>query len=95
VAHVHNMQHIVSLAEEPPAAAPDGGTHWFKLRPFIAGDLAFFATVLGKENMSATWCTWCKLSKSKWSPEGHLKGKLWMLQHINDIHDNIEVNNTV
>jgi hypothetical protein len=95
VAHMHNMQHIVSLAEEPPAAAPDGGTHWFKLRPFIAGDLAFFATVLGKENMSTTWCTWCKLSKSQWSPEGHLKGELWTLQHINDIRDNIEVNNAV
>ena len=29
----------------------------FRLKKVICGDLAFFATILGKENMSSTWCT--------------------------------------
>jgi hypothetical protein len=28
-------------------------------RFFLAGSLAFFATVLGKENMIAKWYNWC------------------------------------
>jgi hypothetical protein len=39
---MNNMQHIVSLAEEPPTVAPASGTYWIKLPLFIAGNLAFF-----------------------------------------------------
>jgi hypothetical protein len=93
VVHATNdIQHIVALSEEQPAAAPEGGTHWFTLRPFIAGDLASFAMALGKENMSTSWCTWCKLSKSQWSSQGHQKGDLWTFEEINSIHDIIEEN---
>ncbi len=46
---------------------------------------------LGKENMPTSWCTWCKLSKSQWSPQGHQKGDLWTLEEINNIRDHIEV----
>ena len=41
--------------------------------------------------MSTSWCTWCKLSNSQWSPQGHQKGDLWTLEEINNIRDNIEV----
>lgn len=38
---------------------------------FFAGDSAFFAVILGKENMSGSWCNWCKLS-----PKGVENGNL-------------------
>ena len=31
-------------------------------RILISGDLVFFATVIGKVNMSGCWCHWCNLS---------------------------------
>ncbi len=48
-------------------------------RTFIAGDLAFHATVLGKENMSSVWCTWYKLSKRAWAHPGHHSGECWTI----------------
>ena len=33
-----------------------------KTRLLISRDLAFFATVVGKVNMSGCWCHWCNLS---------------------------------
>jgi hypothetical protein len=37
-----------------------------KPTPFLAGDLAFLAVIMGKENFSSSWCNWCKLSKADW-----------------------------
>ena len=44
--------------------------------------LAFYATVLGKPNMSPCWCTWCMFSKAQWSAEGHCTGPEWALEKI-------------
>jgi len=63
---------------------------WFSSRTFIAGDLAFFAVILGKENMSGSWCNWCKLSPKGWSKFGHEKGELWSIEKINNICDSVE-----
>jgi hypothetical protein len=54
VCTINDVQHIVTLAEEPPPAVPEGGTHWFELQQFTAGVLSFFAMALGKENMSTS-----------------------------------------
>jgi len=36
------------------------------LHLFIVSDLKFYAQILGHENMSSSWCMWCKLSPSPW-----------------------------
>ena len=33
---------------------------------FVVGDLKFYAQMLGRENMSLSWCIWCLLSLSEW-----------------------------
>ena len=62
----------------------------FRLKKLICGDLAFFATILGKENMSSTWCTWCMLSKMQCSAGGHELGDLWDIQKTKDIREGVE-----
>ena len=46
-------------------------------RILISGDLAFFATVVGKVNISDCWCHWCNLSIKEWSDKAHAKDMLW------------------
>ena len=50
-----------------------------KTRLLISGDLAFFATVVGKVNMSGCWCHWCNLSAKEWSDKSHIKGMSWTI----------------
>jgi hypothetical protein len=60
-------------------------TSSFFLKPtsFLAGDLAFLAVIMGKENFSSSWCNWCKLSKVEWQNTCPLSND--MLWDINDI----------
>ena len=44
-----------------------------KTRLLISRDLAFFATVVDKVNMSGCWCHWCNLSAKEWSDKSHTK----------------------
>jgi hypothetical protein len=83
----------VTLAEEPPALQNNNTFLSFSIRSFITGDLAFFATILGKENMSAQWCTWCQLSKKEWKCVGHATGAQWSIQQIQDLRRNVQENN--
>jgi len=55
----------------------------------MAGDLAFYATILGKPNMSPCWCTWCMLSKLQWNIEGHRAGPEWTVDKIIEIRNNV------
>ena len=43
-----------------------------KTRLLISGDLSFFATVVGKVNMSGCWCHWCNLSAKECSDRSHI-----------------------
>ena len=52
---------------------------------YVTGDLAWLATMLGKEGMSPHWCHICMLAKESWSKEGHSKGESWKLQKIIDM----------
>jgi len=35
-------------------------------RMFCVGDLKFYAQMLGRDNMSASWCMWCLLGPNDW-----------------------------
>ena len=39
------------------------------IRVLIAGDLAFYALMLGMENMDGSWCVYCKMKKSDWESD--------------------------
>jgi hypothetical protein len=52
------------------------------IRVFIMGDLAFYATVVGKEGMDKAHCHWCKLPSSQWQTYGHAPGPKWTLQEL-------------
>lgn len=52
------------------------------IRVFITGDLAFYATVLGKEGMDKAHCIWCKLKRAEWQTHGHEPGIKWTLQEL-------------
>ena len=47
-----------------------------KVHLLISRDLAFFATVIGKVNMSGCWCN---LSAKYWSDKYHIKGMIWTI----------------
>jgi hypothetical protein len=49
------------------------------IRMFITGDLAFYATMVGKEGMDKAHCHWCKLPSSQWQTPGHAPGTKWTL----------------
>ena len=64
-----------------------------KTRLLISGDLAYFATIVGKVNMSGCWCHWCNLSAKEWSDKSHIKGMLWTIdllkKSFNDKENNV------
>ena len=35
-------------------------------RMFCVGDLKFYAQMLGRDNMSGSWCMWCRMAPSEW-----------------------------
>ena len=61
-------------------------------RLLISGDLAFFATVVGKVNRSGCWCHWCNLSPLEWENTNHEKGMLWTIELIKKKFDEQLVN---
>ena len=59
---------------------------------FLTGDLAFLATILGKEGFSTAWCCWCDLIKAQWQEDGHELGTLWtyfrLCEQVQNVNDN-------
>jgi hypothetical protein len=39
------------------------------IRLFVTGDLKFYAQMLGRNNMSGSWCMWCLMAPNEWSKE--------------------------
>jgi hypothetical protein len=71
-----NNDPVVVFVDEAPAKAMQRNDHnnnyaAFEVRAFISGDLAFYAKILGKPNISPCWCTWCMLSKQALHLAGH------------------------
>jgi hypothetical protein len=38
-------------------------------RLFVVGDLKFYAQMLGRDNMSGSWCMWCLMVPNEWNKE--------------------------
>jgi hypothetical protein len=85
----------VTLTDELPGVQRNNNFLFFHTRTFITGDLAFFSTILGKENMATQWCTWCKLSKVQWSNPNHAVGEPWTIDKIHEVRLNVAENNLV
>jgi len=66
----------------------------FPVSVFITGDLAFYFTILGKENMGGIWCTWCMLSKQKWSADQHDLGEEWKFTE-KPLFDSVPIRNYI
>ena len=49
---------------------------------FMAGDILFYSTALGKEGFSTWWCSLCRLFKPDWQEAGHRCGKPWTLYSL-------------
>ena len=60
-----------------------------KIRILFTGDLAYYASILGKVNMSGNWCTWCNLHKEDWKQSGHETGHPWTIQQMDDLREAI------
>jgi hypothetical protein len=39
------------------------------IRLFVVGDLKFYAQMLGRDNMSGSWCMWCQMAPNQWNRE--------------------------
>ncbi len=64
------------------------------IRIFITGDLAFYATMVGKEGMDKAHCHWCKLPSSQWQTPGHAPGTKWTLQELKRVADSLDFGKT-
>jgi hypothetical protein len=60
---VGNHDPLVVFADELPAANENNNYAALGIQAFVSGDLAYFATILRKPNMSPVWCNWCILFK--------------------------------
>jgi hypothetical protein len=89
---INRVNNNMSISEE----APFVNLNFIALpaNVFITGDLAFFATILGKEHMGGIWCPWCMLSKQQWSLESHDIGEEWTIERLFQIREQVE-NNTL
>ncbi len=65
--------HAISYLDDSPLQNRTFDEHLISLPINVlrTGDLAFFLTLLGKENMSTAWCPWCILSKAQWNVNNH------------------------
>jgi hypothetical protein len=60
---------------------------------FVTGNLAFYATVLGKEGMDKAYCTWCKLKCSEWQTCPHAPGMKWNLEELKQVAASLNAGN--
>ena len=86
----NKAQGSASIHEEPPFINQVYDKHFISLQAnfFIAGDLAFYASILGKENMGGMggiWCPWRMLSKQQWSLDPLGNEEEWTNEKLYDI----------
>ena len=65
----------------------------FSIKPtlFLAGDLAYLAVIMGKENVSSSWCNfWWKLSKADWQNACPVSN--YMMWDIHQIYLQVDCN---
>ena len=59
------------------------------IRVVVTGDLAFYASLLGKVNASGHWCTWCQLMYTDWKKKNHDAGESWSLRQMDELRESI------
>jgi hypothetical protein len=59
------------------------------IRILMTGDLAYYASCLGKVHMASNWCTWCKLGPHEWGAVDHNKGDEWTLEGMDELRESI------
>ena len=63
----------------------DGQGSKMEVPVFSTGDLAYYGTILGKENSSPHWCFECDLASCDWKVCGHAPGTKWTLERIKEM----------
>ncbi len=76
---------ILSLSEATNGQS-DNGTicQTIRLVTYIAGDLAFLAYIMGKDNFSSMWCNWCEIPSSVWKIQlnTNIYNLLWSVDRV-------------
>jgi hypothetical protein len=66
---------------------------------FVVGDLKFYAQMLGRTNMSGSWCMWCLMAPHEWKlpankvPLNHMEE--WTIENLKAAHLRIIVKGSV
>jgi len=55
----------------------------------VVGDLKFYAQLLGRENMSSSWCMWCTSHPSDWKQHPVPMAETWTIEKIKEYKDHI------
>ena len=56
----------------------------------VVGDLKFYAQLLGRENMSSSWCMWCTAHPSDWKYHPIPTADRWTIDKIKQHKDRID-----
>ncbi len=83
---LEDSKFILSLTATKDLTSSDVSNHCFNIKPtsFLAGDLAYLAVIMGKENFSSKWCNWCNQSQAEWqSGSDIVSDDLWDIDTIN------------
>jgi len=59
-------------------------------RIVVVGDLKFYAQLLGRENMSSSWCMWCTSHPSEWKHHPLPPSDLWTIKKIKNHKERID-----
>ena len=54
---------------------------------YVCGDLAFYATITGRHNISNMICPYCDLNTKQWSEKDHEKGEAFTLKRLNSLNE--------
>ena len=82
----NNKSKMILHLQEDVDEQPDDEAicNTFKPTIFIAGDCAFLAYLMGKDNYSSTWCNWCKMPALAWKTASNtnVNNLLWSVNQI-------------
>lgn len=83
---MEDSKFILNLTATNDLSSRNAADQSFNIKPtsFLAGDLAYLAVIMGKENFSSKWCNWCNQSQAEWQSCSDIVGdNLWDIDKIN------------